>query len=51
MTGRDAGLSAKVILQRVAQRTRRFDFTIWFWGDAIAFDGLVDAAQLLGDST
>jgi hypothetical protein len=25
----------------------RFDFSVWFWGDAIAFDGLIDAAQLL----
>ena len=43
------GLSAKDILRRVAQRTCRFDFSVWFWGDAIAFDGLLDAAELLSD--
>jgi len=25
-----------------------YDFTVWFWGDAIAFDGLLEAADLLG---
>lgn len=37
------------VLRTLAKRTMRFDFTIWFWGDAIAFDGLVDAAELLDD--
>ena len=35
------------LLRRLALRTRRFDFAVWFWGDAIAFDGLLDAAELL----
>ena len=39
--------SSREILERVAQRTHRFDFAVWFWGDAIAFDGLLDAAELL----
>jgi unsaturated rhamnogalacturonyl hydrolase len=53
----DASAGSKVaptsrdILQRAARRTLRFDFSIWFWGDAIAFDGLIDAAQLLPDPT
>jgi unsaturated rhamnogalacturonyl hydrolase len=47
--GRDTGIGAKEVLQRVAQRTLRFDFSVWFWGDAIAFDGLLDAAVLLED--
>jgi unsaturated rhamnogalacturonyl hydrolase len=28
-----------------------YDFTVWFWGDAIAIDGLLDAAELLDDRT
>lgn len=47
----EVSAASKVILHRVAQRTLRFDFSIWFWGDAIAFDGLLDAAQLLADPT
>jgi unsaturated rhamnogalacturonyl hydrolase len=26
-----------------------YDFTVWFWGDAIAMDGLLEAAELLDD--
>ncbi|MEA2779283.1 MAG: unsaturated rhamnogalacturonyl hydrolase [Rhodospirillaceae bacterium] len=37
------------LLRRVAGRTTRFDFSVWFWGDAIAIDGLLDASELLGD--
>ncbi|MEX2647800.1 MAG: glycoside hydrolase family 88 protein [Alphaproteobacteria bacterium] len=37
-------------LRRLARRTRRYDFPVWFWGDAIAFDGLLDAAELAGDA-
>ena len=37
----------RAILGRLAERTLRFDFAVWFWGDAIAFDGLLDAAELL----
>ncbi|MCC6947290.1 MAG: glycoside hydrolase family 88 protein [Bradyrhizobiaceae bacterium] len=37
------------ILKRVAERTLRFDMTEWFWGDAIAVDGLLEAAELLGE--
>lgn len=41
--------NASEILSRAADRTHRFDFGVWFWGDAIAFDGLLDASELLGD--
>lgn len=37
------------MLRRVAQRTREYDFTVWFWGEAIAVDGLIEAAELTGD--
>jgi unsaturated rhamnogalacturonyl hydrolase len=37
------------LLRRIARRTRRYDFTVWFWGDSIAFDGLLEAAELAGD--
>jgi unsaturated rhamnogalacturonyl hydrolase len=47
----DVALDSRVVLQRLAERTLRFDFSVWFWGDAIAFDGLLDAAQLLSDRT
>lgn len=35
------------LLGRVAGRTLRFDMSEWFWGDAIACDGLLEAAELL----
>ena len=37
------------LLARTAHRTLDYDFTVWFWGDAIAVDGLLDAAQILGN--
>ena len=37
------------VLARVAERTRQYDFTVWFWGDAIAMDGLLDAREYVGD--
>jgi unsaturated rhamnogalacturonyl hydrolase len=37
------------ILRRAAERTLGYDLTVWFWGDAIAVDGLLDAAELLDD--
>jgi unsaturated rhamnogalacturonyl hydrolase len=37
------------LLRRAAERTMRFDFTEWFWGDPIAVEGLLEAAVLLGD--
>lgn len=43
------GISSRAILERVARRTQSFDFSVWFWGDAIAFDGMLDAAELLPD--
>jgi unsaturated rhamnogalacturonyl hydrolase len=46
----DGRTEATDILRRLAERTTRFDFSIWFWGDAIAFDGLLDAAELLEDA-
>ena len=36
------------LLERVADRTLVFDFSVWQWGDAIAIDGLLDASELLG---
>lgn len=45
----DLSLSIAELLASVAERTRRYDFTVWFWGDAIAIDGLLEAADLLGD--
>ena len=40
---------AASVLARVAARTRQYDFTVWFWGDAIAVDGLLDAREYVGD--
>src|SRR5262245_58579865 len=42
-------LQPRVLLGLLADRTRRFDFTVWFWGDPIAFDGLMDATELTGE--
>jgi unsaturated rhamnogalacturonyl hydrolase len=42
-------LDPRDLLSKVARRTRDYDFGVWFWGDAIAIDGLLDAAELLGD--
>jgi rhamnogalacturonyl hydrolase YesR len=41
--------TAHDVLRRVTNRTLLYDFTVWFWGDAIAMDGLLDAAELLND--
>jgi unsaturated rhamnogalacturonyl hydrolase len=38
------------LLARVAERTRQYDFTVWFWGDAIAIDGLLDASEYGDDA-
>jgi len=38
------------ILRRLTRRTLDYDFTVWFWGDAIALDGLLDAAEALDDA-
>lgn len=45
--GSRAESASRAVLSRLAARTQRFDFAVWFWGDAIAFDGLLDAAELL----
>jgi unsaturated rhamnogalacturonyl hydrolase len=37
-------------LLHLTERTLAYDFTVWFWGDAIAIDGLLEAADLLPDS-
>lgn len=34
-------------LKATAERTMCFNYSVWFWGDAIAFDGLWDAGELL----
>ena len=36
------------LLRSVAERTLRFRFGTWYWGDAIAIDGLLEADQVLG---
>jgi unsaturated rhamnogalacturonyl hydrolase len=41
--------SASELLRRVAEHTLAFDFSVWQWGDSIAIDGLLDAAELLDD--
>ena len=38
------------LLRATVARTMRCDCTVWFWGDAIAFDGLMDTVDLLGDA-
>lgn len=42
--------SAVETLKLIADRTLSYDFTVWFWGDAIAFDGLLEGAELVGDA-
>jgi unsaturated rhamnogalacturonyl hydrolase len=37
------------LLGRVADRTLDFDFSVWYWGDAIAIDGLLEATELLAE--
>ena len=39
------------VLRRVTDRIMHYDFTVWFWGDAIAIDGLIEAAEFLDDPT
>jgi hypothetical protein len=41
--------SSEDLLRLATRRTQAYDFTVWFWGDAIAVDGLLDAAEILGD--
>ena len=38
------------LLRSVAERTLRFRFGTWYWGDAIAIDGLLEAGQVVGGS-
>jgi unsaturated rhamnogalacturonyl hydrolase len=45
----ECGMSTRELLSAVVARTLDYDFTIWFWGDAIAIDGLLDAAEALDD--
>jgi unsaturated rhamnogalacturonyl hydrolase len=46
-TGSDSSLdSALARLTRVADRTTDWRFHCWYWGDAIAIDGLLEADQL-----
>ena len=42
--------TGQTYLRQAADRTTRYDFTVWFWGDSIAMDGLVEASRLLNDS-
>ena len=41
--------STRDLLARLLARTLEYDFTVWVWGDAIAIDGLLEAAALLGN--
>ncbi len=41
-------ISAQQALDCAANRTMEYDFTVWFWGDSIAMDGLLEAAELVG---
>jgi unsaturated rhamnogalacturonyl hydrolase len=41
--------TARDLLSSVTERTLSYDFTVWFWGDAIAIDGLLESAELLED--
>ena len=41
---------AASVLAKLAERTRLYDFSVWFWGDAIAIDGLLASAEQLDDS-
>src|SRR5438270_12200683 len=53
VSGRARGeraLASRTILHGLADRTHRFDFGVWFLGDSIAFDGVLDAADLLDES-
>ncbi|CAN5605781.1 hypothetical protein BH23CHL8_BH23CHL8_21690 [soil metagenome] len=43
------GRAASEVIALVAERTLPFDLSVWQWGDAIAVDGLLDAAELLGE--
>lgn len=37
------------LLRALTNRTLEYDFSVWFWGDTIAIDGLLEAAELLND--
>lgn len=50
ISGADLTLAPKKALALSANRSLAYDFGVWFWGDAIAVDGLLDAAELSGDS-
>lgn len=47
--GNRAELASRPVLARLAERIHRFDFAGWFWGNAIAFDGLLNARELRAD--
>ena len=49
MAATEPPTAARAVLRSVAGRTLRYDFTVWFWGDAIAVDGLLEAAEVLDD--
>lgn len=49
ITPADLAMTPEHALQLSAARSNTYDFGVWFWGDAIALDGLLDAAELLGD--
>jgi unsaturated rhamnogalacturonyl hydrolase len=46
-TNDEAGL--RDVLRNIATRTLDFDLSVWYWGDAIMIDGLLDAGELLDD--
>lgn len=49
ITPADLAMTPETALRLSARRSNDYDFGVWFWGDAIALDGLLDAAELLGD--
>jgi unsaturated rhamnogalacturonyl hydrolase len=49
ITPADLAMTPEQALRITARRSNDYDFGVWFWGDAIALDGLLDAAELLGD--
>lgn len=42
-------LDSTRLLRSLMNRTLEYDFSVWFWGDAIAIDSLLEAGELLND--
>jgi unsaturated rhamnogalacturonyl hydrolase len=48
MTSQKTNADPTELLRLIARRTAPYDMSVWFWGDAIACDGLMEAAELGG---